>query len=50
MAVATPITALVVETIAAGVFAKPDPLVVEAYSEPDHEPIRFGCKDDSLST
>jgi hypothetical protein len=30
-----------VDAFAAGVFAKPDPFVVEAYSVPDREPLQF---------
>jgi hypothetical protein len=41
MAVARPITEAVVDAVAAGVFAKPDPFVVEAYSTPDREPLSF---------
>lgn len=44
MVVAEPITAAAIEAIAAAVFAPPDPFVVEAYSEPDHEPVRFATQ------
>lgn len=35
------LTDATVNALAAGVFARPDPLVVEAYSEPDREPKQF---------
>ena len=41
MVVASPITPSVVDAVAAAVFAKPGPVVVEAYSAPDQEPLRF---------
>jgi hypothetical protein len=33
------------DALAAGIFAKPAPFVVEAYSRPDHEPIEFVSPD-----
>lgn len=44
MVLASPITPSIVDAIARGVFAKPDPFVVEAYSSPDREPVRFGTQ------
>jgi hypothetical protein len=41
MVISTPITEVAVDAITSGVFAKPDPLVVEAYSAPDQEPLKF---------
>lgn len=41
MVVTGPLSTPAVGLIAAGVFAKPGPLVVEAYSEPDQEPLSF---------
>jgi hypothetical protein len=41
MARAGPITDSAIDAIAAAVFAKPDPFVVEAYSAPDEEPVQF---------
>jgi YD repeat-containing protein len=41
MVVSAPLTPSAVDLIAVGVFSKPDPLVVEAYSEPDREPLSF---------
>jgi hypothetical protein len=41
MVVAGALTTSAVDLIAAGVFAKSDPLVVEAYSEPDRKPLGF---------
>jgi hypothetical protein len=46
MVVASPITPSVVDAVAMGVFAKPDPFVVEAYSAPDQEPKRFNTQRD----
>jgi len=46
MVVAAPITSSAVDAIAAGVFAKPDPFVVEAYSAPDQEPLGFKSRDE----
>lgn len=36
-----PITASAIEAISRGVFARPDPTIVEAYSEPDRQPQFF---------
>src|SRR5262245_16954429 len=44
MVVSGPITESAVDSIAAGVFSKPSPLVVEAYSEPDREPLGFASQ------
>lgn len=41
MVVTTALTTSAVDLIAAGLFAKSDPLVVEAYSEPDRKPLGF---------
>jgi hypothetical protein len=43
---AKPITESAVDAIAAAVFAKSDPFVAEAYSEPDKEPRMFKSADD----
>ncbi len=41
MRVHKPLTDSAINAIAAGIFEKPKPLVLEAYSAPEHEPILF---------
>jgi hypothetical protein len=44
MGATIPLTPSAVDLIAAGVFSKPAPLVIEAYSAPDQEPLSFSSQ------
>lgn len=49
MPIPKPITDTAIDAIAAAIFGKPKPRVLEAYSECDHEPIVFGSQADLVS-
>ncbi len=49
MVLAKPITESAIDAISVAVFARPDPFVAEAYSEPDKEPRTFKTASDLAS-